>query len=105
MPGGILRARKWTLAACEHGVGRFAKCLRNVNNIRLQAGEIGVSKISMKITLLITVAAAGVLLSSCNTIIGLGRDMRMGGEGLEKTASKTSGGNSSGGDTSGAPVY
>jgi predicted small secreted protein len=105
LPGGILRARKWTLAACEHGVGRFAKCLRNVNNIRLQDQEIGVSKISMKITLLITVAAAGVLLSSCNTMIGLGRDMRMGGEGLEKTANKTAGGGSSGGDTSGAPVY
>lgn len=58
----------------------------------------------MKITLLITVAAAAVLLSSCNTMIGLGRDMRMGGEGLEKTANKATGG-SSGGDTSGAPVY
>lgn len=45
-----------------------------------------------------------MLFSSCNTMIGLGRDMRMGGEGLEKTASKTSGGSSSG-DTSGAPVY
>jgi predicted small secreted protein len=59
----------------------------------------------MKLILLITVSAAAILFSSCNTMIGLGRDMRMGGEGLEKTASKTSGGNSSGGDTSGAPVY
>jgi predicted small secreted protein len=59
----------------------------------------------MKLILLITVSAASILFSSCNTIIGLGRDMRMGGEGLEKTASKTLGGNSSGGDTSGAPVY
>ncbi len=60
----------------------------------------------MKSILLITVAAAGVLLSSCNTMIGLGRDMRMGGEGLENTANKASGGGSSGGgDTSGAPVY
>lgn len=45
-----------------------------------------------------------MLFSSCNTMIGLGRDMRMGGEGLEKTANKATGG-SSGGDTSGAPVY
>lgn len=59
----------------------------------------------MKSLLLITVAAAGVLLSSCNTMIGLGRDMRMGGEGLENTATKASGGGSGGGDTSGAPVY
>lgn len=78
--------------------------LSNAYNIRLQPREIGVSKISMKITLLITVALAGMFLSSCNTMIGLGRDMRMGGEGLEKTANKSSGG-SSGGDTSGAPVY
>ncbi|MEO5917680.1 MAG: hypothetical protein ABIS50_25845 [Luteolibacter sp.] len=59
----------------------------------------------MKSIFLITLAAAGMLLSSCNTMIGLGRDMRMGGEGLEKTANKTNGGSSGGGDTSGAPVY
>lgn len=59
----------------------------------------------MKITLLITVSAAAMLFSSCNTMIGLGRDMRMGGEGLEKTANKATGGSSSSGDTSGAPVY
>jgi predicted small secreted protein len=52
-----------------------------------------------------TLAAAGMLLSSCNTMIGLGRDMRMGGEGLENTANKATGGASTGGDTSGAPVY
>lgn len=53
-----------------------------------------------------TVAAVAVLFSSCNTMIGLGRDMRMGGEGLENTANKATGGSSSGGgDTSGAPVY
>ena len=45
-----------------------------------------------------------MLLSSCNTMIGLGRDMRMGGEGLENTANKATG-TSTGGDTSGAPVY
>jgi predicted small secreted protein len=62
----------------------------------------------MKITLLTTLAAASVLFSSCNTMIGFGRDMRMGGEGLEKAAHKVSGGRTSdsgGGDTSGAPVY
>ncbi len=70
----------------------------------MQGREIGVSKISMKIILLITVSAAAMFFSSCNTMIGLGRDMRMGGEGLEKTANKATG-DSSGGDTSGAPVY
>ncbi len=59
----------------------------------------------MKAILLITLAAAGVLTSSCNTFIGLGRDTRILGEGMEKTATKTSGGTSSGADTSGAPVY
>ena len=58
----------------------------------------------MKSLLLMTVAAAAVLFSSCNTMIGLGRDLRMGGEGLENTANKANGG-SGGGDTSGAPVY
>jgi predicted small secreted protein len=58
----------------------------------------------MKMTLLFTAAAAALLLTSCNTMIGLGRDMRMGGEGLESTATKATGG-SSGNQTSGAPVY
>lgn len=56
----------------------------------------------MKSVLLIIVAAVAVLTSSCNTFIGLGRDMRIAGEGMEKSATKNSGG---GGDTSGAPVY
>ena len=60
----------------------------------------------MKSILLLTVAAvAAVLSSSCNTMIGLGRDMRIGGEGLENTSNKVSGGGTSGGNTSGAPVY
>jgi predicted small secreted protein len=59
----------------------------------------------MKTILLISLVAATVLTSSCNTFIGLGRDMRIAGEGMENTAAKTSGGGSSGGDTSGAPVY
>jgi predicted small secreted protein len=53
---------------------------------------------------LITLAAAAVLSSSCNTFIGLGRDMRIAGEGMEKTAN-TATGSEAGGDTSGAPVY
>ena len=58
----------------------------------------------MKLTLLLTVATVGMLFSSCNTFIGLGRDMRIGGEAMEKTATKGTGGGG-GGDTSGAPVY
>lgn len=62
----------------------------------------------MKAIFLFTLATAGMLLSSCNTMIGFGRDMRMGGEGLENVANKAAGGNASGGssdDYSGAPVY
>jgi predicted small secreted protein len=64
----------------------------------------------MKLTLLFATATAAVLFTSCNTMIGLGRDMRMGGEGLENSANKATGGSagsgSTGGNTSGgAPVY
>lgn len=59
----------------------------------------------MKATFLICGILAAVALSSCNTMIGVGRDMRIGGEGLENAANKATGGGSSGGDTSGAPVY
>jgi predicted small secreted protein len=59
----------------------------------------------MKTILLMALAATAVLFSSCNTFIGLGRDMRIAGEGMEKTADKASGSGNSGGDTSGAPVY
>jgi predicted small secreted protein len=78
--------------------------LGNPYNILLHGGRITVSKLSMKITLLITATAAALLLSSCNTMIGLGRDMRMGGESLENSASKVHGGGEAA-DTSGAPVY
>lgn len=78
-------------------------------NIGLQGRFIGVCTPSMKSTFIIILAGMGLLLSSCNTMIGFGRDMRMGGEGLENTATKAAGGgsgsDSSGGDTSGAPVY
>ena len=59
----------------------------------------------MKSLLLISAAAVAVLFSSCNTMIGLGRDMRIGGEGLENTANKAAGGSDAGGDVSGAPIY
>ena len=59
---------------------------------------------AMKSILLITLGTAALLTSSCNTFIGLGRDMRIAGEGMEKTANKATG-SSDGGDTSGAPVY
>lgn len=59
----------------------------------------------MKSILLITLAAAAVFLTSCNTFIGLGRDMRIAGEGMEKTANKASGGGGAEGDLSGAPIY
>lgn len=61
----------------------------------------------MKAILLIALASAAVLTSSCNTFIGLGRDMRIAGEGMEKTADKASGGSGGGSseDTSGAPIY
>ena len=60
----------------------------------------------MKAIVLITLAAAAVLTSSCNTFIGLGRDMRIAGEGMEKTANKATGGGGGGADdVSGAPIY
>ena len=69
--------------------------------------EFALSRLVMKSILLIALAAAAVLTSSCNTFIGLGRDMRIAGEGMEKSANKASGsgGSGGGGDTSGAPVY
>lgn len=60
----------------------------------------------MKAIILTVLAAAAVLTSSCNTFIGLGRDMRIAGEGMEKTANKATGGGDGGGDAGGgAPVY
>lgn len=66
---------------------------------------IGVCTRPMKSILMLALAASGLLLSSCNTMIGFGRDMRMGGESLENAANKAHGGGGGGGDTSGAPVY
>jgi predicted small secreted protein len=69
----------------------------------LQGQENALSRRVMKAILLIALAATAVLTSSCNTFIGLGRDMRIAGEGVEKSAAKSKTGGS--GDTSGAPVY
>jgi predicted small secreted protein len=61
----------------------------------------------MKLLLSFTIAmGAALLFSSCNTMIGVGRDMRIGGEGLEKSVNKVSGGGGAGSDdVYGAPVY
>jgi predicted small secreted protein len=61
----------------------------------------------MKSILLIAATAGAILFTSCNTMIGFGRDMRIGGEGLENSANKVrgSGASGGGGETSGAPVY
>jgi predicted small secreted protein len=64
----------------------------------------------MKKTLLIAMTAAlGLLASSCNTFIGLGRDIRLMGEGVEKSAVKSAGTNGNttgtGNGHSAAPVY
>ena len=58
----------------------------------------------MKTILLLALTAVTLLSSSCNTFIGIGRDLRIAGEGMEKTANKASGGGG-GDDTSGAPIY
>ena len=58
----------------------------------------------MKALLFIAAIAATAVLSSCNTFIGMGRDFKQLGDGMEGTANKAHGGGSSG-DTSGAPVY
>jgi predicted small secreted protein len=59
----------------------------------------------MKTILLLALTTAAVLTSSCNTFIGMGRDLRIAGEGMEKTANKATGGGGGGEDTSGAPIY
>jgi predicted small secreted protein len=58
----------------------------------------------MKSLLIIAAVVVATLLSSCNTFIGLGRDLRMSGDWMESSAKKTQGGGGSQ-DTSGAPVY
>jgi predicted small secreted protein len=61
----------------------------------------------MKTILLTALTIAAALSSSCNTFIGMGRDMRIAGESMERTAEKATGGG--GGESSsndgGAPIY
>lgn len=59
----------------------------------------------MKKFLLLAAAGLVTILSSCNTTIGLGRDMRILGENMENTANKKMQGGGESHDTSGAPVY
>lgn len=56
----------------------------------------------MKSLLLLATALTGLVLSSCNTAIGFGRDLRLLGEGME-TKARTGGGSAD--QQSGAPVY
>ena len=58
----------------------------------------------MKTILLLAIAAVVSGLCSCNTTIGLGRDMRILGGNMEKAAQAKQGGGG-GDDSSGAPVY
>lgn len=67
--------------------------------------DFGKEEAVMKSILFIIVAVTAIFTSSCNTFIGLGRDMRIAGEGMEKTANKASGGGGGDGDVSGAPIY
>ncbi len=52
-------------------------------------------------SILATLSLLAVFSTSCNTTIGLGRDLRLLGEGMETSAQKTR----SGGEDPGAPVY
>lgn len=49
--------------------------------------------------------AAIFAFASCNTMVGIGRDTRLLGEGLEKTAEKAAPDDGYDTGTSGAPVY
>lgn len=44
-------------------------------------------------------------LASCNTMVGLGRDTRLLGQELEKTAEKSAPENADDSSSSGAPIY
>jgi len=60
----------------------------------------------MKVTLILSAILVTGLFSSCNTTIGVGRDMRILGENMEKAAVKGQGSGGGGSDDySGAPVY
>ncbi len=59
----------------------------------------------MKLIFLTALAISATALSSCNTMVGLGRDTRLLGEGMERTAEKSAPSGGGGDDVSGAPVY
>ena len=59
----------------------------------------------MKSALLIAAIAVAAALSSCNTFIGFGRDLKLLGGGMENSANKVHSSGGGGEDTSGAPVY
>jgi predicted small secreted protein len=59
----------------------------------------------MKSVLFVAAIAVAAVLSSCNTFIGLGRDLKQLGGGMEESANKVHGGGSGSADTSGAPIY
>jgi predicted small secreted protein len=60
----------------------------------------------MKAIQLIAALMAVTVLSSCNTTIGLSRDMRILGESMENRATRIKGGNAGAqSDPYGAPVY
>lgn len=55
--------------------------------------------------LLILSFTAIFTLASCNTMVGLGRDTRLLGQGLEKTAEDAAPNEGYNSGTSGAPIY
>jgi predicted small secreted protein len=57
----------------------------------------------MKKLSIIILSTSALLFMSCNTTIGVARDMRTAGEAIEKTALKKSGGDSA--QDSAAPTY
>jgi predicted small secreted protein len=71
----------------------------------LQDRAFELSKAVMKTIFLILLATLAVLSSSCNTFIGMGRDMRIAGESMERSAEKATGGSNAPTNDPGAPIY
>lgn len=68
---------------------------------------MGASEGYMKYLISSFICVFVIALSSCNTTVGLGRDMRILGEQMEKKASSAAGGAGATGDydAGGAPIY